>query len=52
MQNAVGHTGAPADRVSRHLQKMLDRLRETVARRRSDKTRASVDLAVEGNRKD
>jgi hypothetical protein len=52
MLNAVGHTGASADRVSRHLQKMLDRFRETVARRRNDTSRASVDLAVEGNRKD
>jgi len=52
MPNAVGHTDASADRVSRHLQKMLDRFRETVARRRSDKTRPSVDLVIEGNRKD
>ena len=52
MLDAVGHSGASADRVSRHLQKMLDRFRETVARRRSDKTRPSVDLVIEGNRKD
>jgi hypothetical protein len=52
MRNADGQTDVSAERVGRHLRKMLDRFRETVAQRRSDKTRPSVDLIVERNRKD
>jgi hypothetical protein len=52
MPNATIDTGSSADRVSRHLQQMLDRFRQKLAERRSETSRSSVKLIVEGNRKD
>jgi hypothetical protein len=52
MPNATIDAGSSADRVSRHLQQMLDRFRQKLAERRSETSRSSVKLIVEGNRKD
>jgi hypothetical protein len=52
MRNATIDTGSSADHVSLHLQQMLDRFRQKLAERRSETSQSSVNLIVEGNRKD